>query len=213
MPVNPQRELGAMLLDGWEMPEPVWQLANLCPAESPSSPCLGIVPSPWCCQGSPHGARTPPTLGCSGRAWGDLLRCRCASPFLCLIAESGLEGRREVRACPCCVPHQQNPRHCGQPAHCPSSEDLPGPPPQLRIRPTSPSPTSRWGLAPVASSALCPTPPARDDARARLGDSLRWRARAVGLGREKGLPPAGLICYSRDKLEPPWAARAAFCRR
>lgn len=178
----------------------------------PILPVPGDCPIPMVLPGEPPWCQNPPpTLGCSGRAWGDLLRCRCASPFLCLIAESGLEGRREVRACPCCVPHPQNPRHYGQPAHCPSGEDLPGPPSPAQNQAHLAVPNILLGSGPRGQ--LCPTPPARDDARARLGDNLTWQARAVGLGREKGLPPAGLICYSRDKLEPPWAARAAFCRR
>lgn len=130
--VTPQWELGPTLLDGWEMPEPVWHWQTSVP-EKVHLPCAqglshphGAASEPPQCQ-DPH---RPP--GCSGTARGDLLRCRFAIPFLCLIIESGLEGRGEVRAWPTRTPRPQKARHDAQPAHPFSIKELPGPPPSQR---------------------------------------------------------------------------------
>lgn len=84
-----------------------------------------------------------------------LLRCRFASPFLCLIAKSGLEESREVKALPSCTPRPQKARRDTRRAHRPSSDKLPWTPTLAR---------------------------SQDDARARLGDSLARRARAMVFG-------------------------------
>lgn len=159
MPVTPPRDLGPTLSDGWEMPELVqhWQTSVSGKPHPPraqglSHPCGTArgppTPTPW------H--QKPPRV--------HLLRCRFASPFLCLIAKSGLEENREVKALPSCTPRPQKARRDAQRAHRPSGEKLPWTPTLAR---------------------------SQDDARARLGDSLARRARAMGFGDGGSLTPRG----------------------
>lgn len=121
------------------------------PRDSPIPVALPGDPPP-----PPHGSRSPPRV--------HLLRCRFASPFLCLIAKSGLEESREVKALPSCTPRPQKARRDTRRAHRPSSDKLPWTPTLAR---------------------------SQDDARARLGDSLARRARAMGFGGGVSLTPRG----------------------
>lgn len=99
VPPTPPWHLGAALLGGWETLEPAqhWQ-----------TPIPGRLPHPRDTSRDTLRLQSPPPRDAAGRVKGDSLRC---SPFLCLIAKSGLEERGEVRAWTSCT-HGCSPRGC-----------------------------------------------------------------------------------------------------